>query len=291
MTNALVVSNCVTEVLTEGLRALFPSWDARGVVIPTAREWLTTNPNEKFQAFLASTDVLITSSPDDPMFETLPSTATRIDFPGFSFWGLQPDSFYVTGPEPLSAAKAGVLQSRIAVSAFLLGRTPREAVAAFNETVYERLGYFAVYAPGRKALIDHYAAAGIVIDEAMTRWESKGSFLYLHNHPRLYVIHDLLCGAVIDRLISPQDIAAARPRLAELPDHLADFAIWPVYPEVAARHGFSEPFQWRTGREDGYRPIDLAEFLAGTYEIFEQFGQLTQASVPGFEICAAALES
>jgi polysaccharide biosynthesis acetyltransferase WcbI-like protein len=291
LTNALVVSNCVTGVLTDGLRALFPSWDARGVVIPTAREWLTTNPNEKFQEFLARTDVLITSSPDDPMFETLPKAATRINFPGFSFWGLQPDSFYVTGPAPMSAAKAGTLQSRIAVTAFLLGKSQQEALAAFNETVYEKLGYFAVYAPGRQALINHYAAAGIVIDEAMRRWESKGSFLYLHNHPRLYVIHDLLCGAVVHRLIAPQEIAAARPRLAECPDHMADFAVWPVYPEVAARHDISEKFEWRTGREDGFRTLGLAEFLAGTYEILEQFGQLTRDSVPAFELCAAALES
>jgi hypothetical protein len=291
LTNALVVSNCVTEVLTDGVRSLFPSWDARGVVIPTAQEWLTTNPNEKFKEFLANTDVLITSSPQDPMFETLPSTATRIDFPGFSFWGQQPDSFYPEGPQPVSAAKAGTMQSRIAMTAFLLGKSRHEALAAFNETVYEKLGYFAVYDPGRQALINHYAAAGIDITEAMARWESKGSFLYLHNHPKMFVIHDLLCGAVVDRLISAQEIAAARPRLAELPDHLANFAVWPVYPEVAARHDFSEPFLWRTGREDGYRPIDLPEFLARTYDILEQFGQLTQASVAGFELCAAALEN
>jgi hypothetical protein len=127
LTTALVVSNCMTEVLVDGMRAMFPPWDVRGAMIPTAREWLTTKPNEQFRAFLANTDVLVTSDPDDPMFEMLPDTATRINFPGFSFWGLQPDSFYVTGPEPASAVKAGTMQSRIAVTAFVLGRSRQEA--------------------------------------------------------------------------------------------------------------------------------------------------------------------
>lgn len=289
MTKALVVTNCVTGVLVDGLKTLFPSWDVRGAMTSTAREWITDQPNAAFQAFLADTSVLLTSVPGDPMFATLPARATTIDLPGFSFWGLQPDSFYVTGPEPASAAKAGTMQSRIAVTAFLLGWSWQDAVAAFNESVYQQLGYFAVYDAGRDALIRHYAAAGIDIVDAFPGWEAKGNYLYLHNHPKLFVMHDLLCGALTGRLLSAAELVAARPSLAELPDYLDVFPIWPVYPEIAGRHNIDEPFLWRTGRADGYEFIDLPEFLRRTWQILEQFGRLTPASVPGFEHCAAVL--
>jgi hypothetical protein len=271
------------------LRILFPSSDARGVMTPTARAWVTSEPNEQFQAFLATTDLLVTSTPDDPLFQTLPASAIKILVPQFSFWGLHPDSFDPHGLQPPSVLKGGSMQSRIAIVAFLMGKPWQEAMAAFNVDVYERLGYFAVYESGRRALIEHYARAEIDIAAAFQRWEDRGDYLYTHNHPKVFVLHDLLCQALVGRGFSEGEPESARPKLSNLTDHLAVFASWPVYPEIAARHNFTAPFLWRTSRADGSESIVLDEFLRRSYTLLEQFGQVTPASVPGFEICAVAL--
>jgi hypothetical protein len=121
--------------------------------MPVARKWMTVEPNEpyqaflarRFQAFLASTDLLITSLPNDPIFDTLPTAAIRICTPPFSFWGQHPDSFDPLGPQIPSVLKDCHLQSRITLTAFIMGKPWKEAMAAFNGEVYERLGYFAAY--------------------------------------------------------------------------------------------------------------------------------------------------
>jgi hypothetical protein len=285
----LVVTNCVTGAFVDALRALFPTADARGAMTPTARTWMTSEPNDLFKRFLASTNLLVTSAPDDPIFETLPESAIKVFVPHFSFWGLHPDSFDPYGPQPPSVLKGASLQSRIAMTAFLMGKPWQEAKAAFNSDVYERLGYFAIYDLGRRTVIEHFASVGIDLAGSFQRWEEAGDYLYTHNHPKMFVLHDLLRKALVGRVMSEDEAELARPRLLGLTDPLEVFAWWPVYPEIAARRNFATPFLWRTSRADGSEAIDLDEFLQRTYHHLESFDQLTQASIPGFELCAAAL--
>lgn len=288
----LVVTNCATAAYTSGLRALFPEWEVKGAEIATAVRFISERKPD-FLNYMSSAGLLVTSMPDDPMFENFPPDSTKLVIPNFIFRACHPDSLYLGNRgQPARSIFAGTsLHSRLVVTAFILGVPAAEAVAAFRAESYERVGYFSVFPSERDGLLGRFGAVGIDIAADFERWVEGGNFLHTFNHPRAFVFADVLLAALKERYLSAAKIAKARNILAAVPDYLEDSLSWPVYPEIAARHGFRGSLVWRLGRAAGGRQLSLAEFVQESFAVLSEETDLLPAAVPGFEDCAAAIRA
>ena len=155
-----------------------------------ARKWIKDEPNTAFREFLEGVQVVVTGFPDDPVLHSSPAAADKIIIPQFRFKGLHPDSFHLVGG-PGSVLGAGTLYSRLAVTAFLLGKSEQAAFTAFNERTYEQIGYFAAYQEERSTAIDRFAEASIDIEAAFERWEVLRGISYI-----LTITPSYLCSSI-----------------------------------------------------------------------------------------------
>jgi hypothetical protein len=281
---ALVVSNCCTASFVYALKALFPDSDIRGATIDTATEWLDTRPNRAFQEFLNSADLVITGNSE---FAPRAGEANLVRIPLFQFRGLHPDSFHLYGLT--SVLKAGNLFSRIATVAFILGMSCSDTSELFREEVYKRIGYIDAYEVERSNFISRFNAANINLVEEFARWESMGKFLYSYNHPKSFVLNDILCQALRGRFISSEQIEGHRKDLNRVVDHLAILPMWPVYTGIGRHLGICEPYVWRTSRGADFEEIALDAFIARTFAQLSMHPNLTPDLVPGFDQCRNAL--
>jgi hypothetical protein len=287
----LVVTNCATAAYTSGLRAIFPQWEVKGAQLDLARKWLLEEPSPAFADFLAQAELLIMGDPGDGLFADASASATRLVIPPFYFRAYHPDAFHLQcGDRPVpSVLGSGNLHSRIAAGAFLLGMTPRDAAFRFNGQVYERYGYFSVFEPERNGLLDRFAAQGIALASPFDSWIRSGNFLYTYNHPRAFVLNDILLQSLAGRLIDSATAQPARASLASIPDYLEPSIHWPVYPELATHYGFESALTWRTGEGSGSQSISLEDFVGRSFGIFSSFPELTADCVPGFDQCRDAI--
>jgi len=287
----LVVTNCATAAYTSGLRAIFPQWEVKGAQLDIARKWLLEEPNPAFAEFLAQAELLVTADPGDVIFAGASASAARLVIPPFYFRAYHPDSFHLgCGDTPVpSVLGSGNLHSRIAATAFLLGVSPRHTAACFNSRVYEHCGYFAVFEPERKGLLERFSAHDIELASAFAGWVRSGNFLYTYNHPKAFVFNDILLQSLTGRLINAGTAQAARPSLASIPDYLEPSIRWPVYPELARHYAFKSALIWRSGEGSGSQSISVEDFVGRSFEIFSSFPELTADRVPGFGPCREAL--
>ena len=288
---ALVVTNCATAAYTSALRALFPEWEVKGANLDVAQKWLGEEPNERFRGFLRDANLLVLGSENEAAFAEYALGKNVLSIPYFYFRAYHPDSFHlgVGGSMVPSVLQTGNLHSRIAVASFVLGLTPDAAIAAFNARTYEHIGYFSIFEPEKRNLLDRFSAKGIDIALAFEEWRASGNFLYTYNHPKAFVFNDILIESLSGRFLDASEQDAARETLASVPDYLEPSIRWPVYPEIAAQQGMKSDFLWRTGVSAGPISMALDDFVARTFETLASYTDLGANCIPGFESCRAAL--
>lgn len=288
---ALVVTNCATAAFTTGLRVLFPQWEVKGANLDVALRWLGEEPNEAFRTFLSGADLLLLGTENESAFKEYAPGKEVLSIPYFYFRGFHPDSFHLGVGDGIvpSVLGTGNLHARIAVSAYVLGLGESRTVAAFQANTYDRLGYFSLFEPEKRQLLDRFASSGIGLASAFERWRAKGAFLYTYNHPMPLVFNDILLEAVLGRLLDSSRRAWAEDALAAIPDYLEPSIRWPVYPEIAARYGLEVEFHWRTGVSAGPITMALADFVARTFETLARYPGLNADCIPAFDHCRAAL--
>jgi hypothetical protein len=288
---ALVITNCATAAYTTGLQAIFPDWEVKGANLDVAQKWLGDEPNTAFRQFLCDANLLVLGTENESAFEAFASGKDVLSIPYFYLRGFHPDSFHlgVADKSVPSVLRTGNLHSRIAAACSVLGLTQRETVAAFNSTTYEAVGYFSAFQSEERNLLARFAAKGIELAQAYERWRSSGNFLYTYNHPKAFVFNDILLEALAGRFIDEAQRRSAHAALGAVPDYLKPSIRWPVYPEIAARHGIETDFLWRTGVSAGPVSFTLDEFVAQTFETLAHRPELTADCIPGFEYCRAAL--
>lgn len=158
------------------------------------------------------------------------------------------------------------MHSVICLTAFQAGLDPRETEALFEESVYERLGYFDRWDLARDHLVSQFAQHGYDIRETFLRWTRTVPFMHTPAHPHIHCLRD------VARLVLERFGVTPRAGDALPPDNLADLAVWPVYPELALRlgvpgsHLFKPPFR--------YESIGLPEFIHRSFEQYRGLGDL-----------------
>ncbi|HTT85201.1 MAG TPA: WcbI family polysaccharide biosynthesis putative acetyltransferase [Rhizomicrobium sp.] len=231
--------------------------------------------------------------PHEPMFENITRKDAKLVIPKFLFRALHPDAFYPSRKNvPLRSVFRGMgLHSRLVVTGHMLGMSAQEIACAFHRRTYEQAGYFSVFESERDALLANFAEAGIDISADFDGWMARGDFLYSSNHPKAFVFADILLRALSGRFLPAAEHAHAREILAQVPDYLEDSIRWPVYPEIAAHHGFEGSLSWRLTEAAGGASLALGQFVLQSFEILDGEAPLPRHVVPGFEMCADALRS
>ncbi len=92
--------------------------------------------------------------------------------------------------------------------------------------------------------------------------------MYSVNHPKLFVLADLAAGALASCGVT------ADPQLCEdyVPDNVKLGAVWPVYPEIAARFGLNGSYRFKGNSSyDSTNPcFDLREFVEKSYALYRR---------------------
>lgn len=141
---------------------------------------------------------------------------------------------------------------------------PVQAVPTlFNESVFERLGFFEFFEAATAQLLEEGRAAGFPLEEFLARWRAQGCFMHTDNHPKVGVMAD-----IAHALLAKMDLDW---KPVENPvDIQARGCGWPVYPEIAARLGIAGSYAFRMHTNDGGRILDLKEFVEQSYEMFAE---------------------
>ncbi len=291
----LVISNCATKAYIQGMQLLFPDWNVKGVRDVGAAEWVDAG-REDFLNFVSHADIYVGTPPRSlerqyPTLAQLPLKKRIIEIliPKFLFRGLHPDIFFLrTKIDPI--LPPDTIYSRIVVTSYLLNRPPGEAVRAFNESVYRRLGYFDAFDEEITRIRGAFQHYGIDLEQEIRTWLNSGSpFVFTLNHASAAVYYDVLLAAVAGRLIPAHDRDAKREFRNQVDDYMARGPIWPVYPELGAARGIADRLVWRTKQNASYEEFGLEAFVERSYGHLSRTSDLSPAMVPGFEAAIAAL--
>ena len=264
----VVISNCVTVTFVEALKAIAPNWDVRGVDGGMADGWFTSGEKPEFVEFLQECELYIGDAPERRKCgPALNPKADRIILPHLWFHGLHPDVSYVQGLRgPLSYNAPNTIASLITLGAWAHGLGVDATVSLFNEATYAEFGFFERYGLERTKFLETFSANGIDLSADFAAWEARGDFFFVPVHPRKFVAIDTLRRALLGRrYLTPAAHAASAALPESQPDYLEALGTWPVYPELAARRGFTGSLEWvRPGKPPAV--LGLEAFVSASLE-------------------------
>jgi len=208
----LVIANCQGSAIQQFLEAVPGNRVKRLVVHRASEEQLT-------QDFLAGFDVVIAQDirPDrKELWQAVNAHPHVIQFPWLLFFGLTPDHSTVTS----SSGAQGQSQEnipRIMAAAKTRGLTRDQTRALYNPEFVEAMGYRDVFAVNRSIFIETLSAYTPRATYLFEKWFDQGVFFHTGNHPKSFVIIDIL-----REVLQKHDIPLAPARVADyLPDLLA----------------------------------------------------------------------
>jgi hypothetical protein len=252
-----VAGNCQAAPLAACLGVMLPNV----VVTPLA-------PHADATAFAADGDVIFRQRNPRIPWTLRAARRNEILYPRLWFNAFHPDLVYVDGPPGPVKPPLGEFHSSLVLHAWRRGWSETDASALFADDVFERLGFFAWWAPAKRALFEEAEAAGFALDGTFAAWERGGCFMHAVNHPHLAVIADVARSLVERAGLEPQ---TARPE-DYLHDPLLDAGVWPVYPDVASRLGISGGYGFGLPRAPAAAGppelLGLDEFIARSFHAY-----------------------
>jgi hypothetical protein len=185
--------------------------------------------------------------------------------------GFHPDFCYLTTSEERFHGPLGDYHSRIALASYLEGVSVDGVLSRYNPTEYERFGYFdaAARSIAEQSRRDHtldVPAAPIVAEAVKT-----GQAFLTFNHPSASLIWRYsmaVAKALSWRFGIP--LSGWVGGADTLPNHLAEHAICPVYPEIADRLGVAGSYRFKP---PGLPSLTLRDFLTAEYAAFAAVGR------------------
>jgi hypothetical protein len=288
---AIVISNCQCLPLACALTVMstdtvFDFWSVH-LPAPDAR----ARTIAEFVAKTRQDYDLIVSIPLSNDYLDLSSARLRETFDGIPvvtisniyFAGLHPDLCYIAGPgDRIVQGPLGDYHSRLALYAFLKGMSETEAASLFRNDVYERLGFYNVYATSLNELIRRDAGIDVPVTALLPGILRRFLAFYSVNHPTSAVfVH--YARQIVDYLAGKGLGHASGLPLSPMFNEgsLAHSAIFPIYPEIARRHGIPM-FGSYTFKPPGDRrnPLQLERFLQREYAALRDVEPVALRTMP-----------
>jgi hypothetical protein len=194
------------------------------------------------------------------------------------FAGLHPDLTYIGGLAQRVEGPLGDYHSRIALLCYLRGQTVAETLALFRHETYEAMGYYDAYATSLAELVHRDAGVDVSIAPDLPRLLREDLCFLSVNHPTSWLFSSY--SATVARWLEKQGVTrmsgwASGPM--GMVNHLASAAIYPIYPEIAARHGLARPgsyvFQSAMVGDVPATCFDLGAFITASFAAYDQIGR------------------
>ena len=119
-----------------------------------------------------------------------------------------------------------------------------------------------------RSLLADFASRGLDLKAPLARWlQHPDAFMYSMNHPRSFVLADVAVEAARAAGL------AVDPQVRELegmPDRLAEWVVYPVYKEIAARLGKVGDYRFKLLASEPPNHIALADFVAQSFARYDQ---------------------
>lgn len=258
------------EGLVSALQIIFPNSQVQG--FHTYR--LLGADRDDIRQRIRKSDILFTI-PLDPSFDDFSESAAqdlceRVQFiPQVIFPAFHPDIIYIPRNEgqyvqsPLTD-----YNSNIAACAFLSGLDVAQTIQLYNTYIFQAMGYFNIVPQCEHDLLTDFAHYGMNLRIALERWNKHPDFfMYSTNHPRSFVLADV---AVEASRAAGLDAPSAFPCPEMMPDRLADWVIYPVFPEIAARLDKRGHYNFKALSLDKMNVMGLEDFVERSFRLYEQ---------------------
>jgi hypothetical protein len=198
--------------------------------------------------------------------------------PVIVFSGYHPDLVYVGQGDKRIVGPLGDYHSSIALYGYLANLSVAETRLLFCGEIFEHLGFFDHWDAAKAWLLQestNSTRSGLLggpqafpVDVWFDAWVRRGCFMHSINHPKVSVAADLARGILAALKI---DGARGSPE-AFAYDDLADQPTWPVYPEIAGRHGIPGDYQFKLAAQPNkpVRFLPLEEFIERSFEAYRK---------------------
>ena len=264
-----VLTGCQMEGLVSAIRILFPSCDVEG--FHTYR--LLGDDRDAIHDNLRAAD-LVFALPLDGKFgdlaaDRIGALGPRIQFvPHVVYAAFHPDITYLERGDGTRVYTPMIdYNSIIAVAAFRLGLDVAHTVRLYNSYIYQALGYFDCQEASGRSLISDFRHHGVDLGSALQRWlRTPEPFMYSMNHPRSFVLADVALEAC---RAAGLHVGRRFPEPAAMPDRLAEWIIYPVFPEIAARFGKVGDAGFKLTAEQK-RTLSLDEYVEQSFIQYER---------------------
>jgi hypothetical protein len=199
------------------------------------------------------------------------------------FAGLHPDLCYIAGPgDQVVQGPLGDYHSRLALYAFLKNMSETAAASLFRNDVYEGLGYYHTYATSLTELVRRDAGVDVPVTVQLPGLLRRFLAFYSVNHPTSAVfVH--YARQIVDYLARKGLGRASGVPLSPMFNEgtLAHSTIFPIYPEIARRHGIPM-FGSYAFKPPGERrnPLQLERFLEREYEALRDVAPVPLRTMP-----------
>lgn len=266
-----VLTGCQMEGFVSALQILLPEAQVEG--FHTYR--LLKPDRAEILESLRSAD-LVFALPMDPQFgdlaeDTIHDVVPNVRLvPHVNFPAFHPDIVYITKEGSAARVQSPLTDynSNIVASAFLLGLDVERTLKLFNSYVYQALGYFDVLPHSRRELLDEFGRYDIDLSAAIGQWLGHAEcFMYSHNHPKGYVLADVALEAA---RTAGLNVPATFPCPDMMPDRLAQWVMYPVYPEIATRLGKRGHMCFKALSFDRMNVLRLDDFVERSFRMYEE---------------------
>lgn len=268
-----VLGNCQAQGVAQCIRLLAPQVEvtARSVSLADGDR---TKVITEIAAEMATCDLVLVQTLEEvqPRLTNLFQSALAQSGPRARRWppiifrGFHPDCVYVLRDGRVTDGIVGPYHSALLCAAWAEGLSPGRAARLFSAFAYASLGYVQAFDQA-VALLDSQARRN-GFDLSAFLDSPAVPFMHTVNHPRIEILQAVAAQAL--------DLAGVVRRLdAPLPqDDLAHGPVWPAYPELAARGGWSPvPASWD--------PHHMEDAARRAYEALDELGDRTLGEAPG----------
>ena len=188
------------------------------------------------------------------------------------FSGLHPDLTYLGGLGTRVMGPLGDYHSKLAIHGFLKGLSVPDTMALFCTRSYEMLGYYDEYAQSMSTLAERDRIVDVPVTRILDEKLRSALCLFSVNHPTPALL-SAYCYEVTRYLEDNGfgQYSGMPPDPSMCGESLANSAIFPIYPEVAAHHGVPS-FGSYSFKPEGARvnALDLFTFLTREFDTFSE---------------------
>ena len=268
-----VLGNCQAQGVAQCLRLFVPEVEvvARSVSLADGDKAGIIND---IAAEMAACDLALIQTLEEVqprlslLFETaLTQSGSRARrWPPIIFRGFHPDCVYVMRDGRAMDGIVGPYHSALLCAAWAEGLPMERAARLFNAFAYAALGYVDAFDQAAALLDGQARKHGFDLSAFLD--SPAAPFMHTVNHPRIEILQ-AVAGQALDLA------GVARAPDAPLPgDDLAHGPVWPAYPELAARGGWTrQPASWD--------PHDMEGAARRAYEALDRLGDRTLGEAPG----------